>query len=230
MVRHDVLLLDKNWVAYDQIPPKQAICMLYAGRAMEIEPGSFAMKSISQEYPVPAVIRAIHYIVDYRKHNKGLKFSKKNVARRDDYICQYCGEDLSDEKYTIDHVVPISKGGKSKWSNVVICCKSCNAQKGDRTPQQAKMFLRREPKEPYAFGKKINPNGQRSHDQGTTLSRRLRCEKVALRAARGRRSLRQSKWLPFHRPAGTLCRWPIGSVLCITVCWTAPTTASTASC
>jgi len=42
---------------------------------------------------------------------------------------------------TRDHVMPVSKGGRDTWVNVVTACWSCNVRKGSRTPQQAGMPL-----------------------------------------------------------------------------------------
>ena len=42
---------------------------------------------------------------------------------------------------TRDHVTPLHQGGKNTWSNLVTACRDCNARKGGRTPEQAKMPL-----------------------------------------------------------------------------------------
>jgi len=60
---------------------------------------------------------------------------------RDRMLCLYCGEHFSRGELTRDHVVPISKGGRDTWVNVVSACWSCNVRKGNRTPQQAGMPL-----------------------------------------------------------------------------------------
>jgi len=52
------------------------------------------------------------------------------IYRRDKHTCVYCG---SRKKLTIDHVVPVSKGGRHIDSNLVTCCNSCNLSKGDKT-------------------------------------------------------------------------------------------------
>jgi 5-methylcytosine-specific restriction endonuclease McrA len=65
---------------------------------------------------------------------------------RDFYECQYCA---SKESLTIDHVVPKSKGGKDTWENLVTACQKCNSRKGNRTPDEADMKLRKIPKQPY---------------------------------------------------------------------------------
>jgi len=43
-------------------------------------------------------------------------------------------------------VLPKSRGGVIRWNNVVLSCFSCNQKKGNRTPEEASMKLRREPK------------------------------------------------------------------------------------
>jgi len=51
-------------------------------------------------------------------------------------ICHYCGKKFPPEKLTMDHVVPISRGGKSTKGNVVPACKECNNRKTYLTPAE----------------------------------------------------------------------------------------------
>jgi len=60
---------------------------------------------------------------------------------RDQHLCMYCGRSYSRQLLTRDHVVPLSKGGRDIWENVVCACFHCNSRKGGRTPQQASMPL-----------------------------------------------------------------------------------------
>jgi 5-methylcytosine-specific restriction endonuclease McrA len=85
-----------------------------------------------------------------------VKLSKKEVFRRDDYRCQYCGQDSS--RLTVDHVVPRRLGGGYSWDNLVAACPACNRHKGGRTLADAHMHLLRLPHEPapsapYLFGR-----------------------------------------------------------------------------
>jgi 5-methylcytosine-specific restriction protein A len=48
--------------------------------------------------------------------------------------CHYCGERFKPSQLTLDHVVPLARGGSSTKDNCVPCCKSCNNEKGLRTP------------------------------------------------------------------------------------------------
>jgi 5-methylcytosine-specific restriction protein A len=45
-------------------------------------------------------------------------------------ICYHCGERFAKELLTMDHVVPIARGGKSTKKNCVVSCKECNTKKG----------------------------------------------------------------------------------------------------
>ncbi len=60
-------------------------------------------------------------------------------------ICHYCGEHFSPEELTMDHIVPVARGGKSNKGNIVPCCKECNNEKKFLTP--AEMILRQLEKE-----------------------------------------------------------------------------------
>jgi hypothetical protein len=72
--------------------------------------------------------------------------TKMNIQARDDYSCQYCG--TNKKPFTIDHVLPKSRDGLWQWDNLVCCCPECNAKKGNKTPQEANMPLRRTPRAP----------------------------------------------------------------------------------
>jgi 5-methylcytosine-specific restriction endonuclease McrA len=50
--------------------------------------------------------------------------------------CHYCGKTFSSDALTMDHVLPIARGGKSAKGNVVPCCKQCNNDKKYLTPAE----------------------------------------------------------------------------------------------
>lgn len=60
---------------------------------------------------------------------------------RDRHLCAYCGERFPARELSCDHVIPVSKGGKHVWTNLVSACRDCNGRKADRTPEQARMPL-----------------------------------------------------------------------------------------
>lgn len=51
-------------------------------------------------------------------------------------ICHYCGKEVGAEALTMDHVVPVARGGRSVRTNCVPCCKECNNSKRARTPAE----------------------------------------------------------------------------------------------
>lgn len=55
------------------------------------------------------------------------------IAKEQEFQCFYCDRDMGD-KWTIDHYIPLSKGGEHTKSNLVACCQSCNSIKGNKIP------------------------------------------------------------------------------------------------
>lgn len=51
-------------------------------------------------------------------------------------ICHYCGKKFPAEALTMDHVIPVARGGKSSRGNVVPCCGACNKEKKCLTPAE----------------------------------------------------------------------------------------------
>lgn len=72
---------------------------------------------------------------------------------RDNFTCQYCGNTAPDVKLEVDHIHPLSKGGKEESTNLITACKGCNASKSNRilkmikTPERIQ--LPRNTKESY---------------------------------------------------------------------------------
>lgn len=98
--------------------------------------------TVDKEYHIPAVVRLNNYVnVPYR----GVELSRVNIFKRDNYTCQYCGKD---KDLSIDHVLPRSRGGGSTWKNLITACKTCNARKGDYTPDEAEMLMIQKPFKP----------------------------------------------------------------------------------
>ncbi len=67
--------------------------------------------------------------------------SKHRLFARDRHICGYCGAAFAETELTVEHIVPLSRGGRSEWTNVVTACRPCNTRKGNRTPEEANMPL-----------------------------------------------------------------------------------------
>jgi 5-methylcytosine-specific restriction endonuclease McrA len=83
--------------------------------------------------------------------NRGLPFSRRGVYERDNFECQYCGKHVKSSEMTLDHILPVSHGGKTQWDNCTLACLTCNHRKANRTPEQAKMPLRNKPYRPTKY-------------------------------------------------------------------------------
>jgi 5-methylcytosine-specific restriction enzyme A len=55
-------------------------------------------------------------------------------------VCHYCSKTFSKEELTMDHKLPLARGGKSTKGNLVVSCKACNSDKKYLTP--AELILR----------------------------------------------------------------------------------------
>lgn len=125
-----------------RVTVKKAVMMVYDGKARIVDAHE---DKFFGPYPVPKIISLTKYIVSLWKYKKRPDYSKRGVLRRDNFTCQYCKE----PGHTLDHVLPLSQGGRSSWENCVACCFRCNQKKRNRTPQQAQMHLIRQPFVPF---------------------------------------------------------------------------------
>lgn len=139
-----VLILNASFEPLHVCSVKRAIQLLMTEVAVRVEDADAVLRTPSRAVAVPSVVRLVRYV--RRPHRQKVAFNRRNLFRRDDHRCQYCGRRGSD--LTLDHVQPRSRGGPTSWENVVACCRSCNARKRDRTPDEAGMALARPPKAP----------------------------------------------------------------------------------
>lgn len=62
-------------------------------------------------------------------------------------LCYYCGEKFAFKDITMDHLVPLARGGRSTKDNLVPCCKDCNNLKKSMMPLEWEDYLERASKE-----------------------------------------------------------------------------------
>ena len=55
-------------------------------------------------------------------------------------VCHYCGKTFPESELTLDHIVPVARGGRSTRGNLVVACRACNQAKKFLTP--AELLLR----------------------------------------------------------------------------------------
>ena len=121
------LVLDQGYQPHRVVDWRRAVTMLFDGKVEVLEEYDEAIwKSATVVMRMPAVVRLLRRV----RGKRSIKFSRINVAMRDDFACQYCGRRLPLKQLTYDHVVPRSKGGADDWSNVTVLCRRCNSAKG----------------------------------------------------------------------------------------------------
>jgi 5-methylcytosine-specific restriction endonuclease McrA len=130
----------------------KAFNMLWRGvaRVLEYDQGTFG------QFERPRSLELVRYVVTkwMYEHNGDVQPTRKQILRRDNFICAYCGKPGT----TIDHIQPQSRGGQNTWENLITACQKCNNVKDDRTPKEAGMKLKFEPRVPkyseiYSWGR-----------------------------------------------------------------------------
>jgi 5-methylcytosine-specific restriction endonuclease McrA len=126
--RRLVVLLTKERVAFVDERAERAAAQAIAGRRLP------------EGVVIVRLLRTIHV------PRRLLRPNRRNLLLRDDHTCQYCGRLGTTAELTVDHVIPVSRGGASdRWDNVVIACRKCNWRKANHRPEEVGLFLRRKP-------------------------------------------------------------------------------------
>jgi 5-methylcytosine-specific restriction endonuclease McrA len=161
----DVLVLSSTFEPINQVTWDRAMTLLlgdHSGKMTKkgVKRTSTALVEVIEEYTdwdihtsrkvfrVPAVIR---FLDDAFVKHRSVRFSRENVYARDRGRCQYCGVGVKKNEFTYDHVTPRSRGGRTRWENIVVSCLPCNQLKGDRAPAQAGMRLLTKPEKPKSL-------------------------------------------------------------------------------
>ena len=157
------LVLNRSWQPVGVAPVSRSLILLWNDNAHVVDPQDYRLytwadwssriphddepfiQAVRMRLRVPEVIALTNYD---RIPTNAVTFSRRNIYKRDRYTCQYCGAQPGTEELTLDHVVPRAQGGISTWENCVLACVSCNKRKADRTPDQARMPLRKPPVRP----------------------------------------------------------------------------------
>lgn len=158
-----VLVLNRNWQAIGVKTPAEAFGMMATGNATALQiSGDDYMSPVRWEdwlqLPVrdgdncigtvhgPVRVPTVLVLARFDKVPKRRpKFCAKAIWERDGGVCQYTGRKLKPNEGNIDHVVPVSRGGKSTWDNCVLADKKVNSKKGSKLPDEAGLKLLRRP-------------------------------------------------------------------------------------
>ena len=163
VLNRPTLVLNRNWQPIGVASVSRSLVMVWNDTARVVDPndyslynwedwsrlkptdGELTVRTVRFEMRVPEVISLTKYD---RFHHRTVPFTRRNLFRRDRFTCQYCGASPGGNELTIDHVLPKSRGGTTNWMNCVLACVRCNHRKADRTPQESRMALRKNPAQP----------------------------------------------------------------------------------
>jgi 5-methylcytosine-specific restriction endonuclease McrA len=159
-MQEPVLVLNANFEPINVCSTRRAIGLILAEKAAMVVNGRGHIHTIHQLLPRPSVIRLEHMI---HRPRPRVKLTRREVFRRDNYTCQYCGR--HDTPLTVDHILPKHLGGEHIWTNVVAACPGCNHRKGGRRLEEVHMSLLHIPNEPpasadYLYGRHLGENGE----------------------------------------------------------------------
>lgn len=114
---------------------------------LEVRPGDLYIQTGRGKIRAPTVTVAKNF---NRVPLKKPRVSSGTIQERDAGVCQYSGKKLACGQGNLDHVIPLSRGGKSTFENLVWADRTINSLKNDRTPHEAGLKLLRVPKAPPA--------------------------------------------------------------------------------
>jgi len=149
-----VLLLNASYEPLAVIPQRRALSLLMRERVDAATEDCLKLQGIRGSLDIPRVMRLRRYV---NVPKRGVGWSRRGVLRRDGYCCIYCSARPGDRRhgrmlyktdFTVDHIIPRSRGGQNNWGNTACACPGCNQRKGNRTPHEAGMNLCWEPKMP----------------------------------------------------------------------------------
>lgn len=109
--------------------------------------GGYNHQGIQSIFELPSIM-AVKGKIAQGKFRQTIGFSKSAMILRDHNMCAYCGSVCRTSELEVEHIMPESRGGATSFKNTVSACRTCNALKADRTPEEAKMPLLYVPYEP----------------------------------------------------------------------------------
>lgn len=163
VLKERALVLNRSWAPVGTTSVRTALCLMFraAARAvlphdttvhdfdswasLDVDDSEPCVRTVRHRLKVPEILLLTRYDGIPRRR---VAFSRRNIYRRDQNTCQYCGAKPALDQLTLDHVRPRSMGGRTDWTNCVVSCVRCNRRKSNRTPEESGVRLLREPREP----------------------------------------------------------------------------------
>ncbi len=143
-----VLLLNASLQPLNVISHRRLVVLLSKERVAFLDTEAAVRAAAAlQDRRIPEDVVIVRLLRNIHVPRRVLRPNRRNLLLRDDNTCQYCGVTAVPAELTVDHVVPVSRGGApDSWENVVLACKRCNWRKADRLPPEVGMHLLRPPR------------------------------------------------------------------------------------
>lgn len=81
------------------------------------------------------------FIKKEREKARKLRAGQWWKRKRSSGICHYCNMHFPPRDLTMDHVIPLARGGRSEKFNLVPCCKACNTKKRQLLPAEWDAYM-----------------------------------------------------------------------------------------
>lgn len=142
-----ILRLNSAGLPVDWLSWQEAVCLharelvswTYGEEVMSVRGGHSRMTGEQTVVRLNSIIACKGKV--FTNNRKEPPLTNRALFRRDQNICLYCGNRFDVHALSRDHVIPVSRGGKDIWTNVVTACKRCNARKGSMLPDECHMDL-----------------------------------------------------------------------------------------
>jgi hypothetical protein len=115
---------------------------------LPIRPWDLVIHTAKRIIRIPSIVICFNFA---KMPVKKPKPTKEAIKNRDGNRCIYSGVLLTNSTFTLDHVIPRSRGGKDTFENLGACLKEINLKKGDRSVREAGLKLRKQLKAPMGI-------------------------------------------------------------------------------
>ena len=162
----EVLVLNKHWDPIDVVDVRHALSQMASHQMvgfdfaqkdafypvtweewllLDVRAEDDFIQAVNFKVRAPRVVMAVKYAKTVMKRPK---LTLKSLAERDGGRCAYTLEELSHHDRTMEHVLPKSRGGQTRWDNVVLAKKKINNRRGNKSLEEAGLTLKIKPHTP----------------------------------------------------------------------------------
>lgn len=164
-----------EWLSWQEavcLHAREMVSWTYGEEVMAVHGGFSRMTGEQTVVTLNSIIASKGKV--FKSISKEPPLTNSALFRRDQNLCLYCGERFAHMQLSRDHVLPISRGGKDRWTNVVSACKRCNARKGSSLLEESNLELLALPYRPnHAEYLALSHSGRILGDQLALLKRQF---------------------------------------------------------